>query len=428
MRSTGVENVRSVEYKSYPLFDLWAKKAFFKLFSAITVGRIVVRESGESYEFGGSQGQGRLVAYIDIHRPSAYRNVLFGGSIGSAESFIGGDWSSPELLDVIRVIVANKDVLDQLDSKQMIWKKWVLSAYRFLKKNTEQGSKDNISAHYDIGNSFFELFLDKSMMYSSAIYPSDQADIETASRYKLDHICLRLNLQESDHLLEIGTGWGGLAIHAAKYYGCRVTTTTISQEQLEYARQKVAAEGLEDKITLLDQDYRKLSGQYDKLVSVEMIEAVGHEYYSAFFKQCSKLIRPDGQMLLQAITIADQQYDYARKSIDFIQRYIFPGGCLPSLSVVAKHVAKDSDMQIVGVEDITLHYARTLADWRQRFKDKEQDLKAMGYNDAFRRLWDFYFCYCEGGFRERSISTVQLLLAKPLSRDLPGVEHDALIG
>ena len=245
---------------------------------------------------------------------------------------------------------------------------------------------------------------------------------------KLDHICRRLNLQESDHLLEIGTGWGGLAVHAAKYYGCRVTTTTISQEQFEYAGQKVAAEGLEDKITLLDQDYRKLTGQYDKLVSVEMIEAVGHEYYATFFQQCSKLLKPKGQMLLQAITIADQQYDYARKSIDFIQRYIFPGGCLPSLAVVSRHVAQDSDMQIVGVEDITLHYARTLADWRQRFKDREQDLIDLGYDDAFRRLWDFYFCYCEGGFRERSISTVQLLLAKPLSRDLPEVSHDASAG
>ncbi|MDB3856075.1 cyclopropane-fatty-acyl-phospholipid synthase family protein [Halieaceae bacterium] len=428
MRSSGVEKVRSIEYKSYPLFDLWAKKAFFRLFSAISVGRIIVRESGESFELGSDHEQGSLLAYIDIHRPSAYRNVLLGGSIGSAEAFIGGDWSSPELLDVIRVIVANKDVLDQLDSKQMIWKKWALAAYGFLKKNTEQGSKENISAHYDIGNSFFELFLDKSMMYSSAIYPDDEADIETASRYKLDHICRRLNLQESDHLLEIGTGWGGLAVHAAKYYGCRVTTTTISQEQFEYAGQKVAAEGLEDKITLLDQDYRKLTGQYDKLVSVEMIEAVGHEYYATFFQQCSKLLKPKGQMLLQAITIADQQYDYARKSIDFIQRYIFPGGCLPSLAVVSRHVAQDSDMQIVGVEDITLHYARTLADWRQRFKDREQDLIDLGYDDAFRRLWDFYFCYCEGGFRERSISTVQLLLAKPLSRDLPEVSHDASAG
>lgn len=428
MRSSGVEKVRSIKYKSYPLFDLWAKKAFFRLFSGISVGRIIVRESGESFELGSDHEQGSLLAYIDIHRPSAYRNVLLGGSIGSAEAFIGGDWSSPELLDVIRVIVANKDVLDQLDSKQMIWKKWVLAAYGFLKKNTEQGSKENISAHYDIGNSFFELFLDKSMMYSSAIYPDDEADIETASRYKLDHICRRLNLQESDHLLEIGTGWGGLAVHAAKYYGCRVTTTTISQEQFEYAGQKVAAEGLEDKITLLDQDYRKLTGQYDKLVSVEMIEAVGHEYYATFFQQCSKLLKPKGQMLLQAITIADQQYDYARKSIDFIQRYIFPGGCLPSLAVVSRHVAQDSDMQIVGVEDITLHYARTLADWRQRFKDREQDLIDLGYDDAFRRLWDFYFCYCEGGFRERSISTVQLLLAKPLSRDLPEVSHDASAG
>jgi len=426
MRSTGVENVRLIDYKAYPMLDVWAKKSLFRLFSAITTGRIVITEGAETYEFGGVSSGGGLIAHIEINKPSTYRSVLLGGSIGSAEAFIGGDWSSPELLDVIRVIVANKEVLEQLDSKQLIWKKWVLAAYRFFKKNTEQGSKENISAHYDIGNRFFQLFLDKSMMYSSAIYPHEQADIEAASRYKLDHICRRLNLKKSDHLLEIGTGWGGLAIHAAKYYGCHVTTTTISQEQFEYANKKVSAEGLDEKITLLDQDYRKLSGQYDKLVSVEMIEAVGHEYYAAFFQQCSNLLKPEGEMLLQAITIADQQYDYARKSIDFIQRYIFPGGCLPSVAVVAQHVAEDSDMQIVGLEDITLHYARTLAEWRQRFKEKEKDLLEMGYDETFLRMWEYYFCYCEGGFRERSISTVQLLMAKPLSRNLPRIRHDAL--
>ena len=421
MRSTGVEKVSLEESKSYPLFDVWAKKAFLRLFSAIKVGKIVIRELEEIYEFGSDSNQNSLVAYINIHRSAAYRNVLFGGSIGSAEAFIGGDWSSPDLLNVIRVLIANKNVIEKLDSKKIIWKKLILSIYGFLKKNTEQGSKKNISAHYDIGNSFFELFLDKSMMYSSAIYPNDQADIDTASRNKLDHICRRLNLQESDHLLEIGTGWGGLAVHAAQYYGCRVTTTTISEEQFKYAQNRVVKAGLEDKVTLLDQDYRKLSGQYDKLVSIEMIEAVGHAYYATFFQQCSKLLKPQGQMLLQAITIADQQYDYARKSIDFIQRYIFPGGCLPSLSIVAQHIAKDSDMQIVGLEDITFHYAATLADWRQRFKDKEHILIEMGYDDAFRRLWEFYFCYCEGGFRERAISAVQFLIAKPLSRELPGV-------
>jgi cyclopropane-fatty-acyl-phospholipid synthase len=421
MRSTGVEDIKSLEYKHYPLVDRWAKAVLFKVFSSAKVGRLVFQEEEKIYCFGCESDETDLVAHIKIEKPSAYRTVLLNGSIGSAEAYIAGDWSTPDLLKVIRFFVANMETLSEMDGKRPLWQQGLLKFSHLLNKNSTHGSRKNISAHYDIGNDFFKLFLDKSMMYSAGIYPHSSASLEVASQYKLDHICRRLNLNEHDHLLEIGTGWGGLAIHAARHYGCKVTTTTISKEQFIYASNRVKQEGLEDRITLLEKDYRDLNGQYDKLVSVEMIEAVGHEYYARFFQQCSHLLKPEGIMLLQAITIADQRYEKARRSVDFIQRYIFPGGCLPSLAVVSQHVAEHSDMQIIGLEDITRHYAQTLAHWRERFWENEHQLTQQGYDEVFKRLWNYYFCYCEGGFRERVISTVQLLLAKPQLRELPAV-------
>jgi len=274
-------------------------------------------------------------------------------------------------------------------------------------------SRDNISAHYDLGNDFFSLFLDPTMMYSSAIFEDVDRGLDEAAVAKLDEICHQLELSPGDHLLEIGTGWGGMAIHAAKHYGCRVTTTTISQEQYDYACAAVKREGVADRVTLLLQDYRSLEGQYDKLVSIEMIEAVGHEFYREYFQRCSALLKPTGKMVIQAITMADQRYEQARDSVDFIKRYIFPGGCLPSVAVIADHLARDTDMQMVHLRDITQDYAVTLAHWRSRFMDKLEAVKAMGFDDNFIRMWDYYLCYCEGGFRERIISTVQLAFAKP---------------
>jgi cyclopropane-fatty-acyl-phospholipid synthase len=251
------------------------------------------------------------------------------------------------------------------------------------------------------------------MMYSSAVYPRAEADLEEAAEHKLDLLCRQLELSADDHLLEIGTGWGGLAVHAAKLYGCRVTTTTISREQYERACQRVRDEGLEDRVTLLLKDYRELEGQYDKLVSVEMIEAVGHQFYSNYFEKCSSLLKPKGLMAIQAITMVDQRYEQARDSVDFIKRYIFPGGCLPSVEVISKHLREDTDMQMVHLRDITEHYADTLRDWRVRFFDRIEDVRRMGFDETFIRMWEFYLCYCEGGFRERVIGTVQLTFAKP---------------
>jgi len=283
-------------------------------------------------------------------------------------------------------------------------------------RNTLSGSKKNISAHYDLGNSMYQLFLDQSMMYSSAVYPTQDSTLEQAQQHKLKLICDRLQLKPTDHLLEIGTGWGSLAIFAARNYGCQVTTTTISREQHDYAAEQIRAAGLTGQINLLFEDYRELTGSYDKLVSVEMIEAVGHEYLDSYFAKCSSLLKTDGLMVLQAITIADQRYEFYRKEVDFIKKFVFPGGCLPSMVKMSTAVAQHTDLVIRQVQDIGLDYARTLADWCSNFMAARDAVHQLGYDDRFVRLWHFYLCYCEGGFLERATSAVHLVLTKPLHR------------
>jgi cyclopropane-fatty-acyl-phospholipid synthase len=402
--------------------DRMAKKVVHKLLDSITIGRLIIQEDGEVLEFGEAKEHATVTANIHVKHPMMYRQVLASGSIGGAEAYMAGAWDSPDLLQVIRIFVLNMATLDDME-RQASWLSRQASriTQNLLRRNSRTGSKENIREHYDLSNEFFELFLDPSMMYSSAIFPSDNATLEEASQYKLQHICERLQLSPDDHLLEIGTGWGGLAIYAASHFGCKVTTTTISDAQFELARERVAAAGLQDRITLLKQDYRELAGQYDKLVSVEMIEAVGHRYYKTYFQQCSALLKPDGLMLIQAITIADQRYEAACDTMDFIQKYIFPGGALPSVAVVAQHVADDTDMQIVGLEDITFHYARTLEAWRDRFLHRIDEVKALGFDDVFIRMWEFYLAYCEGGFMERVIGTSQVVMAKPRCRSLPAI-------
>jgi len=292
--------------------------------------------------------------------------------------------------------------------------KLALSLLERFTRNSISRAKENISAHYDLGNDFFELFLDPTMMYSAALFKDDDSQsLEQASTAKLDQLCRMLELKPEDHLVEIGTGWGGMALHAVKNYGCRVTTTTLSTRQMEYTRKQVDAHGLQDKITVLLKDYRELEGTYDKLVSIEMIEAVGYQYFSDYFAKCSSLLKPHGLMALQAITISGQRYDQARKSIDFIQRYIFPGGCLPSLSVIGEHTAKDTDMNMIGMEDLTKDYALTLKQWRESFTDNLEKVRSLGFDERFIRMWMYYLCYCEGGFRERVIGVYQILSAKP---------------
>ena len=417
MTSASIDNTKASGELTTSLWDSLAKKALIKALNHLQVGHLVIEDNGQVYNFGEAADRATITANVSIHHSSCYRNILRGGSIGAAEAFMLGSWSSPNTLNVIRLMALNLNMLNNIDNKRSWVSQLGTRLFHRLNNNSAEGSKKNISAHYDLGNDFFSLFLDPTMMYSSAIYPSEQATLEQASIHKLDTICKKLRLSASDHLMEIGTGWGGLAIYAAQNYGCKVTTTTISKEQYLHAKGEVRRHGLEDKITLLLKDYRDLNGQYDKLVSIEMIEAVGHQYYDSYFKQCSRLLKNDGLMLIQAITIADQRYQSAKDSVDFIQRYIFPGGCLPSNEVIAACVSKNTDMMIVNHHDIGLDYARTLADWRERFHNNIDAVKQMGFDDVFCRMWEYYLYYCEGGFLERAISTAQIVIAKPRARE-----------
>lgn len=393
--------------------DRFAKKKVLSVLAGITHGRLVIDDGGELICFGESSDAATIHAHMFIHHPSAYRDILFGGSIGASEGYMLGSWTSSNLLDVVRLMSKNIDLLNGMDDSRLILQRMADKLYHWFNRNTEANAKANISAHYDLSNEFFSLFLDRSMMYSAAMFPTAESSLEDASYYKIDQICQKLQLDSSDHLLEIGTGWGGLACYAASHYGCSVTTTTISRQQYEYACQRVKDAGLGDRVTVLFEDYRKLEGQYDKLVSIEMIEAVGHKFYGEYFNTCNGLLKEDGLMLIQAITIPDQRYDFARRSVDFIQKYIFPGGCLPSDKVISENVSRHTNMQIIAMEEIGEDYAKTLNHWRERFHQRIEDVKKLGFDDVFIRMWDYYFCYCEGGFRERVIGTGQFLIAKP---------------
>ncbi len=413
MSDASVRAIRLPEVRTSNPANTMARKAMERLLNSLKIGSLTVHEDGEVRNYGSPFRTDEPHAEVHVNSPDVYKKVLMAGALGSGEAYMQGDWSSPDLTEVIRLFTANLSVLHSMNANGSWLRRLGLAIAHYLNSNTLTGSRRNISAHYDLGNDFFELFLDKSMMYSSAVYPRKDADLEEAATHKLDLLCQQLELSAEDHLLEIGTGWGGLAVHAAKHYGCRVTTTTISREQYERARQRVRDEGLDDRVTLLLQDYRELEGEYDKLVSVEMIEAVGHQFYSNYFEKCSSLLRPHGLMAIQAITMVDQRYEQSRDAVDFIKRYIFPGGCLPSVEVISKHLREDTDMQMVHLRDITEHYADTLAEWRERFFDRIEDVRRMGFDETFIRMWEFYLCYCEGGFRERVIGTVQLTFAKP---------------
>jgi cyclopropane-fatty-acyl-phospholipid synthase len=396
-----------------------AMRLIHRQMQKLTEGELVVRDGDEVSYFGRTTPRFPAPVHIDITHPSFYLDVAFGGTSGSGEAWMKGSWECSDLLALIRIFLANRHVMDDMDYGLSRLKAPLYKLGHWLSRNTREGSRRNISAHYDIGNELFALFLDPAMMYSSAYYREASMNLDEAAIAKLDLVCRKLDLGPDDHLLEIGTGWGGLAIHAASQYGCRVTTTTISREQHAWAASRIRDAGLDDRITLLLQDYRDLGGRYDKLVSIEMIEAIGHQYLDTYFAKCASLLKPDGAMLLQAITITDRYYASALKDVDFIKKFIFPGGFLPSVSVLADAVARCSDMKVFHLQDIGPHYARTLQDWRQRFFDRLEAIRELGYSDAFVRLWEYYFCYCEGGFLERDIGTVQMLLTRPKSRRDP---------
>lgn len=355
-------------------------------------------------------------ATITVLDARFYGEIAFGGSIGAGEAYMLGYWNAENLTDVIRLMCLNQSVMDTLEGGYQWLNKPAMKLLHWLNSNTTEGSRKNIAAHYDLGNDMFSLFLDPTMMYSSAMFNAHTTSLQAASELKLKTICDKLALKEADHVVEIGTGWGGFAIYAATHYGCKVTTTTISTQQYSLAKERVKAAGLEDKITVLLEDYRNLTGVFDKLVSIEMIEAVGHRFFDTYFAQVSALLKPDGLALIQAITIVDQRYESAKTSVDFIQRYIFPGSCIPSNTALLNSVTSVSDLRLFDLEDIGPHYATTLRMWRENFFANIQGIRDLGYSEEFIKMWEFYLCYCEGGFAERALGDVHLLLTKPENR------------
>mgnify|MGYP001415252882 CR=1 FL=1 len=362
------------------------------------------------------EADGGLHATLRIADPGFYRALAANGSVGAGEAYMDGLWTCDDLVALVRLLVRNRDRLDAMETGLARLGGWAMRVLHAFKRNTRSGSQRNIAAHYDLGNDLFKLFLDENLMYSSAIFAEPGESLEAAQRRKLERICRKLDLQPGDHLVEIGTGWGGMALYAARNFGCRVTTTTISKEQHALAVARVAEAGLSDKVTVLLEDYRDLQGRYDKLVSIEMIEAIGHQYLDTYLAKCASLLKDDGLALIQAITIEDSRYEQALGSVDFIKRYIFPGSFIPCVSAITASAAQASDLRLVNLEDFGPSYALTLNHWRQRFLSRLDQVRALGYDERFIRMWEFYLCYCEGGFIERSIGDVHLLMARPGNR------------
>jgi cyclopropane-fatty-acyl-phospholipid synthase len=417
MTSSIVSLANTGKKKRSALFTGMARRILFSQLSKLSVGCIVIVDGSDRHHFGASLQRGDdLYAEMHVLDQSCYADIITGGSIGAAEAYMTGDWNTPDLTMLMRVMVRNMDLLNQMEGGLASLSRPVLKWFHKLNENTEKGSRRNIAAHYDLGNDFFKLFLDPTMMYSSGIFPYQGASMQEASETKLRRICEKLQLKPEDKVIEIGTGWGGFALFAAEHYGCHVTTTTISQQQYELAKERVIEAGLEDRITLLTEDYRQLDGQYDKLVSIEMIEAVGWEYYGVFFETCARLLKADGSMLIQAITIEDQRYERAKRDVDFIKKYIFPGSCIPSMNALSTACMNASDLRLIHLDDFAQHYARTLNAWARALESNLDAARAQGYSEDFLRMWFFYLSYCEGGFAERAIGVSHLVFAKPQLR------------
>ena len=397
----------------------FARQAVLTRLGSLQHGHLTIVDGNERLTFGTLSQDCPLAATLFVHDPRFYRDIAFGGDIGAGEAYMDGFWSCDDLTTLVRLLLRNRDTIERMAKGLARLTAPLRHLFHLLRRNSKTGSQRNIAAHYDLGNNFFSAFLDETMTYSCGIFYRPDSTLQEASIAKLERICHKLQLAPTDQLLEIGTGWGSFAIHAAQRYGCQVTTTTISRQQYELARQRIADAGVSHRVTVLCEDYRNLTGQYDKLVSIEMIEAVGHAYYDTYFRCCSNLLKPEGMMLLQAITLADQQYERAKRSVDFIQRHIFPGSCIPSVTAICQSLTRATDLRLFHLEDMTPHYATTLRCWRERFFSNVHQVRALGYPEAFLRMWEFYLCYCEGGFQERAVGDVQMLLTKPFCRREP---------
>ncbi|EPP27780.1 SAM-dependent methyltransferase [Vibrio fluvialis] len=402
--------------KSMTALQKGARSVALKSLQLIKIGSLTLEEAYEGHdvtvEHFGFAHEGQPQAHIRVTHPGFYGRVLKGGSIAAAEAYMDGWWDSPNLTAVTELMARNLSALDQLEAQSSFVTRAMNKVGHWLKRNSIVRAKQNIEAHYDLGNDLYQTFLDERLLYSSALYLSTSDSLEQAQIQKMDRLCQQLQLTANDHVIEIGTGWGAMAIYMAQHYGCKVTTTTISEEQFAYAEAEITRLGLEAQITLLKQDYRLLEGQFDKLVSIEMIEAVGKAYLPSYIEKCQSLLKPGGLMAIQAITIADQRYDYYSNNVDFIQKYIFPGGFLPSITVLTQMATRHTDFIVRDVFDIGMDYAKTLADWRLRFEAALNTVQALGYDERFVRMWRFYLCYCEGGFNARTISTIHMTLQR----------------
>lgn len=399
-----------------------ARPAVFRRLAALEQGALVIVDGEERRVFGRTTDGCPLRATVTIHDWRTYADVALGGTVGAGESYRRGRWSCDDLTALVRLFVRNRSLLDGMEGGLAVASRPLRKAIHWLHRNTKAGSRKNVAAHYDLGNEFFALMLDETMMYSCAYFERPEATLAEASRAKNDRICRKLLVSPGDHVLEIGGGWGGFALHAALQYGCRVTTTTISRRQFDLAVRRVNEAGLDGRVTVLLTDYRDLPSlgrRFDKLVSIEMIEAVGRRYVETFFDVCSRMLKPDGLMLIQGITINEAFYERAKRSVDFIQHCVFPGSCIPSVSALTQASAKAGRLTLVHLEDIGMHYVPTLRAWRANVTRASSRMLALGYPSDFLRLWDFYLAYCEGGFLERSISNAHFLFAKPQWRATP---------
>ena len=384
------------------------KKKFYANFSNLEHGNIIFIDGDFTLQCGNSA---EPAATVNVHDDRFYTTLAAGGAVGASEAYMQGMWTCDQLTLLVRVLLRNTSVLRGLGNAA--YKKPLYKLLHLMNRDSVHGSKKNIAAHYDLGNKLFENFLDPTMTYSSGFFEKPDATMQQASTAKLDRICQKLGLSESDHVVEIGTGWGSFALHAARNYNCKITTTTISEEQYQLACQRVKDAGMQDRIEIVKKDYRLLTGQYDKLVSIEMIEAVGLAYLGNYFEKCASLLKPTGKMLIQAITIADQHYEFSKRNVDFIQRYIFPGGALPSVTALTNIATNETDLRMTALEDITGHYAATMRKWREKFYLNVEQITELGYDNRFLRMWEYYLCYCEGGFEEKSIGCVQAEFTKP---------------
>ncbi|MEQ9617346.1 MAG: cyclopropane-fatty-acyl-phospholipid synthase family protein [Phycisphaerales bacterium] len=391
------------------LRDRVARAALHRRLDSFRSGAIEIADPIGTATVGGA---GAGAVSVHIHDSLVYRLAMFNGPLGLAEGYINGMWDCDDLGSLMRLFVREIETAHGMHRGVARLGSFIAAIAASARRNTRLGSQRNIAEHYDLGNDFFELMLDDTMTYSSGVYPVEASTLREAQVEKLDRICRKLELKSGDRVLETGSGWGSFSMHAAREYGCRVTTTTISKRQHEYAAARISQENLGDRIEPLLKDYRDLTGTYDALVSIEMIEAVGHAYLGTYFDTCAKLLAPDGRMLLQAISMPDAQYEGYRRRVDFIQRYVFPGSCCPSLGAI-NAAATNAGFKMSHLEDITPHYARTLDDWRARFEGSLDRVRELGYSERFIRMWTYYLHYCAAGFDERYISTSQIMLDRP---------------